>query len=332
MDKFLVKRKRNTEEEEEQHFQVSVSRKKQIQNAEGLSRLLLSNNTKESRLRITENKAGFVVDGEVFPGCTRLLHRLFYRNFREFKERRRSRTSSTKALGETFHRQVAHALMCTTATGEAVGKKRKKKNTSNCSCLERFGSKARLPRKGSRNEKYLSLLLNYLRENNYICVYPELVVSWKEAGCATALDLLCTDNKENPKKILLVELKTGYAVQRDTPRTKEQELAKKPTPSFIPGVTLHRPSPSSAHRGMFEKCVHDVPNTFANHHQLQLWFGVEALRSQHSVEVDRAVVVYFHTDSEKRHKMDVRLESSWWKHDKKRRAQMRQVMERFRGY
>lgn len=101
---------------------------------------------------------------------------------------------------------------------------------------------------------------------------------------ATSIDVVCVDNLHNPTKFFVVELKTGYASNRHTARTTDKTgMMKGPA-----GKT--------------------IPNSYANHHQLQLWFCVEALQQTYEIKASQAVVVY--VEDTGKYKCD--FAKSWW--------------------
>ena len=204
--------------------------------------------------------------------CTGAIARLqacFYSNFKPFKIVRRKHASSCVS-GELFHRQVYHTFVC--------------QRRALCSCMSKFGKKTLAIRKGSMPERQINTLRYFLRTVQWQVLTCELVVGWEESRCATAIDVVCVDNLDNPTKVFIVELKTGYHVQRKTPRT-------------VDGT-----------KKMTGEAVKDIDNSFANHHQLQLWFCAEALKRSYDIQIAQGVVLYIHEDGG----FDAEYAASWW--------------------
>lgn len=233
----------------------------------------------------------YVVNGVTCKGAVMLLSRCFYgKNFQGFKSRRRGKTASSRDAGIRLHQHIFHKFACanelkkagaidvdantpTSGTGGSVKKtSRKKKKVVakklKCSCKARFGKDVRKPQKDSDLDNLLKGFDAFLKKNQWKVIECEMVAGIVELGHATSIDVVCTENTKNPTSVFIVEVKTGYDRCLDTPRT-QNNTGK-----------------------MNGSCGKDIPNTFANHHQLQLWFGVEAFERTYDVRVSQAVVVY----------------------------------------
>lgn len=214
------------------------------------------------------NNKGYCVDGIRCRGITKLLQERFYSNFRQMKRSRRKVGGSSVEAGEAFHRQVYHTYKCHTV----------------CTCAARFGTKTIKPRKGGPLEERMKLFKAFLQKQQWQVYDCEMIVGCQERGIATSIDLVCVDNLEAPTSVILVELKTGYTVQKNIPRT----IDKTGKMTGIAGST--------------------IPNTFVNQHQLQLWFCCEAFQRAHGIFPTGAAVVYV---NDKR-RVHVEHAASWW--------------------
>lgn len=223
------------------------------------------------------NHKGFMVNGVRCKGALKTLGRSFYdSNFRRFAVGRRGAGGSSLALGEAFHRHVFHSYMCgsiiCTCKPGNNNKKKKKKCTCKkklCLCKERFGKASRKTRKNTAAITHmLGEFKKFLKENNLKVFDCETVVGFDNMRVATAIDVLCVDNLDNPTEICVLELKTGYLFDRMTPRTVGKS------------------------KNMHGDAGKRIPNSVHNHHQLQLWFGVEAFERVYGAKVSRSYVVY----------------------------------------
>lgn len=220
-----------------------------------------------------ENNRGYVVDGVECRGITKLLHDVFYSNFRPMQKRRGKVGGSSVEAGEAFHRQVYHTYKCRTE----------------CTCQARFGVKTVKPRKNSPLEQRMKLFKAYLKTKQWQVYDCEMIVGCQEHHLATSIDLVCVDNIRAPTSVILVELKTGYTFQKNTPRTID-------TTGMMTGIA-----------GQF------IKNTFVNQHQLQLWFCCEAFQRSHGIFPHAGAVVYVNNGR----KVHTEFAASWWFKDKK---------------
>jgi hypothetical protein len=137
----------------------------------------------------------------------------------------------------------------------------------------------------------------FLRDNNLEVFDCEIVAGIPGWHIATAIDVLCVDNLVNPTELCVLELKTGYIVDRMKVRT----IGKSKTMAGEAGQT--------------------IPNCVHNHHQLQLWFGVEAMERTYTVKVARSYVVYL---NDRRH-YDAYQGAKWWNTDSSRQKLLAQL-------
>lgn len=218
--------------------------------------------------KVVEGNRGFIVDGVHCRGALKILGRSFYDgNFRRFRVGRRGAGGSSRLLGEAFHRHVFHKYMC----GFVVCTCTKKRCTCKklCVCKERFGKATRRSRcMHSAIDHMLDEFDRFLRENNLQVLDCETVAAIPAMRMGTAIDVVCVDSLENPKEVCIIELKTGYVIDRMKVRT-------------INGKA-----------GMSGEAGKSIPNCVHNHHQLQLWFGSEAFERTYKLPVTRAYVVY----------------------------------------
>lgn len=224
------------------------------------------------------NNTGYVVDGIECKGITKRLQTVFYSNFKAFGRVRRLCASSSRDAGEAFHRQVYHKYKCRTA----------------CTCPARFGKKTGRPRKDSPLEKRMKLFTKFLRDQQWKVYDCEMIVGCQEDHLATSIDLVCVDNIDAPTRVILIELKTGYAVQRKTKRTTDES-------GMMTGIAGQH-----------------IPNTFSNQHQLQLWFCCEAFKRSHGIMPTDAAVVYVNDGR----RVQAEFAAHWWFRDEK----MREIM------
>lgn len=256
---FLLKKKKEKEKEKKDDI------KNENENIKSLLGELLKNQHKyHSR---EAGKAGFVIDGKVCTGALQRLGDCFYLG--NFKPLKKVRNGSSKVRGEQFHRQIFHYYKCT---------------KKDCLCTAKFGTKTRALTKGSVLSKQVDafkLFLDFIGWKVFDC---ELVVGWKEIGCATSLDVVCVDNLLNPTEVYVIELKTGYHNLRYQART-------------INGIG-----------NMLGIAGRDIPNSYANHHQLQLWFGMEALQRTFNIKAVQGVVVYIKNNGT----FKIDYAAKWW--------------------
>ena len=216
---------------------------------------------------------GYQVYNKHYPGCCNALRTAFYSNFSFFGKRRRAaKNTSSRVVGAHFARHVFHAYHCS--------------RKFECQCKNRFGKRSAAPRTGSVTSQCLKQLNNFLIIQQWVVLDVEVIVAWPDVGVATSIDVLCADRYENPREIVIMELKTGYHQQLEIPRTKNPSKDK----GFMTG-----------------KAGANISNTLGNHHQLQLWFGYKALEFGHDIKATTAVVLYVFTDHIK-----AVFGKSWW--------------------
>jgi hypothetical protein len=199
-----------------------------------------------------EEGRGFVIDKVICQGAINRLSDCFYGSNFKYPVKRRGKKLSSRVWGTNFHRQIFHHYKC-------IG--------GSCLCPKRFGTKTRRPKENSEMDKNLQSFENFLTERGWKVFDCELVVGWKEIKCGTSLDVVCVNDLDNPTEFFLVELKTGYP-QRYQART-------------IDGTGM-----------MKGACGKKIKNSYANHHQLQLWFGMECLRRTYNIKATNGVVLY----------------------------------------
>lgn len=224
---------------------------------------------------------GYIIDKIICRGAIEKLSDCFYGANFKYPQRRRGKKASSRKWGIKFHRQIFHRYKCLPGHG------------SSCLCEKKFGIKTKAAREKTVMHSQLKSFENFLAEKGWFVFDCELVVGWKDIKCATALDVVCVDNLCNPTEFYIIELKTGYQ-QRYQPRTIDQ---------------------SGKMKGM---CGKHIDNSYANHHQLQLWFGVEALKKTYNIDTTNAVILYIKDDG--RYKSD--NAASWWFHDLKMRKKL----------
>lgn len=224
------------------------------------------------------NNMGYVVDGIECKGITKKLQTTFYSNFKPFGKVRRLSASSSREAGEAFHRQIFHRYKC----------------RASCVCPARFGKKTGRPRKDSPLEKRVKLFTQFLREQQWKVYDCEMIVGCQDVHLATSIDLVCVDSIEAPTRVILVELKTGYTVQRKTRRTSDAS-------GMMTGIAGQH-----------------IPNTFSNQHQLQLWFCCEAFKRSHGIMPTDAAVVYVNDGR----RVQAEFAERWWFRDENMRDKM----------
>lgn len=126
----------------------------------------------------------------------------------------------------------------------------------------------------------------------------ETVVGIPAMRMATAIDVVCVDNLANPREVCVLELKTGYLTERTKARTVGAS-------KYMSGLAGQR-----------------ILNSVHNHHQLQLWFGVEALeRTYPGIHVSRSYVIYCNNG----HRYKAYQRASWWDKDASRKDLLLQL-------
>jgi hypothetical protein len=108
--------------------------------------------------------------------------------------------------------------------------------------------------------------------------------------------VLCVNSLSTPTKVCVIEIKTGYSAIRHKQRTIDET-----------GM-------------MIGDAGKDIKNTYANHHQLQLWFCINALRETYDIIASRidSCVLYLHP----KHKYKSEMAASWWSEDKEMRERL----------
>ena len=223
--------------------------------------------TINSNYQLANNK-GYVVDSIKCRGITRLLQEKFYSNFKSFGRVRRQSASSSRGAGEAFHRHIYHKYKCKVA----------------CSCVARFGKATGVPKKNSSLAARVKLFTKFLADQQWKVYDCEMIVGCQDKRIATSIDLVCVDNLINPTRVILVELKTGYAVHRKVARTIDAT-------GKMTGIAGQH-----------------IPNTFANQHQLQLWFCCEAFKRSHGIMPTDAAVVYVNDGK----RVQAEFAAEWW--------------------
>jgi len=225
---------------------------------------------------------GYIIDRIICKGAIERLSDCFYGANFKYPQKQRGKSASSRKWGIKFHRQIFHRYKCLTNQGRS------------CLCEKKFGVNTRIPKPKTVMHSQLKSFENFLTEKGWSVFDCELVVGWKGIRCATALDVVCVDDIFNPTQFYIIELKTGYS-QRYQPRTIDD---------------------SGKMKGM---CGKNIKNSYANHHQLQLWFGMEALRKTYHIDASNGVILYIKDDG--KYKAD--YAASWWFHDLKTRKKLR---------
>lgn len=213
---------------------------------------------------------------------------MFYgSNFREFGARRRAKYGSSKELGDAVHRHVFHRYKCAHIVCKCPkDSKRKCRCKPTCVCKERFGTRTR---KLKKNAVYIDEMLQsfskFLDETGLFVYDCETIVGCPEMRIATSIDVLCVDSLTKPKRVYVIELKTGYAVGLKSVRTMK-------------GTGTKMSGDAGQH----------IDNSIYNHHQLQLWFGMEALQKTHGIEAAGGYVVYVN----KGRRLKYYPAEAWW--------------------
>lgn len=246
-------------------------------------------NSKSQRNLYNNKNNTFVVEGRLYTrGAINMLRKSFYgANFRfPSTARRRGKHSSSVEIGARLHRFVYHEFVCVERSANVIDltKPKKSKTLSACDCKHSFGTITRSPKPNSKASNFLSAFKNFLSFHNWVVLTCELPVALRETNIATAIDVVCTGSDPSKNEIFIIEVKTGYLRNRHKADTTDT---------------------TGKMRGAYGKTI---PNTIANHHQLQLWFGVEAFEDTHNIKVDRAVVVYLKNDG----KFTAEFGAPWW--------------------
>lgn len=207
-----------------------------------------------------KNNAGFKLNGVVCKGLLATMKKRFYSNFIARNVKLRYTKSKTKTngmrVGDMFHRQVYHYFKCYNKTNTCVCKQRFKRRTSNVKV-------------GTIHHARILALKKFLDISQWKIFDCELVAGFSEHKIATAVDLVCVDNLVKPQAVYVIELKFGYA------------------------NGLHEvSSPRDEFVNMLGDAGRHIKNTYANHHQLQLWFEIEAIKETYGIDCESGAVVY----------------------------------------
>lgn len=211
---------------------------------------------------------GYEVNGKIYRGITRKLAECFYEDNFRPIAKSRSRTGAGMAFGSTVHRHIFHRARC----------------AEKCCCKSVFGVATRKMRTGSSAEKCVDAFQTFLRERRWHVLDCETVVLWAETGCASAIDVVCCDDPLAPSEIYLVEVKTGYRSHRYTERTTDD---------------------TGRMRGEVGR---EIPNSYANQHQLQLWWCRQAFVNTYNIVPSSCSVVYL--SAKGTYKCDA--PAKWW--------------------
>ncbi len=269
-----------------------------------LGRALLTrcNNTQDPLTK------AYSLSGVKCKGALRALETSFYgSNFSPFKIKRRAQGGSSRELGDSFHRHVFHKYMCvhveckcarpepplidltdTSVKKKPAPRRRQKKCRCKprCLCKERFGSRTRsLKRTANVMQDLLESFNRFLDETGLYVYDCEMIVGCEGIRVATSIDVVCVDSLKKPTQVFVVELKTGYTVQLKKIRT-------------ITGTGNYMSGDAGA----------TIENSMFNHHQLQLWFGVEALKRTHGIRAAGGYVVYVNRG----HRLKYYPAEAWW--------------------
>jgi hypothetical protein len=258
-----------------------------------LGKLLLESRLNKPLMKTKGKKKipkGFIIENKFkCSGAVKRLENTFYSNFRQvgvcltadgLKNKRKSKVKRNGGMisGSIFHRQVYHFFKCG-------------KNPKDCSCLSRFGQRTRtVLGKRSIAVQRLTALQKFLASKGLYVFECELVTAILEGKCATAIDLICVNDLKNPTQIWIIELKTGYRTNKDQPSTFDRT-----------GM-------------MCGEGVKHIPNTYANHHQLQLWFEMESFEQTYGIKPTGGMVIYLNKSE---HKLNTYVctsvpAQSWW--------------------
>jgi len=224
---------------------------------------------------MAEDKA-IVVQGKRYPGITKTLQDVFYSNYKPpVKYRRKGRSVCSKERGDVIHRQLYHCFQCLKVAQGA------------CDCRKRYGK--RTPNR-SKTSLPVALLREFLRKHHLEFWRGEMAVAWPELGLATYVDGVAKHRLTN--RLYVLEFKTGYP--RESRRRASSIL------SVQDDCRMDR--------------ARHLLNCPYNHHQLQLWFGVEALRRTLGKEyqVEDGILLYFDREG-----VDVEWHNHWRIHDAK---------------
>lgn len=229
-----------------------------------------------------KNNSGFMLNGIKCKGLLTTLKTNFYPNFISKNIKLRYTKSKTKTngmrVGDLFHRQTYHYFKC-------------QNKLSTCVCKDRFKRKTSNVKINTIQHARILALEQFLNKTQWKVFDCELVAGFSKHKIATAIDLVCVDNLLKPEMVYIIELKFGYA------KGLHEVSAKHPNFSHMIG-----PAGSC------------IKNTYANHHQLQLWFEIEALKNTYNIECDYGAVVYIRDDPKKIKKASYHAEyaQSWW--------------------
>lgn len=245
----------------------------------------LGNVIVKSKTNVSMKNGGFQLGHSKCKGLLGTLSEKFYSNFVSKNVKLRYGKSKTKVngmrVGDLFHRQVYHYFKCMN-------------NTKMCVCKSRFKRKTSNIAKGSIHHARVLALKKFLDAAQWVVFDCEVVAGYAEHRIATAIDMICVDNIEKPKHVYVVELKFGYA------RGLHDISSKRPECEFLD---------SEACKG--------VRNTYANHHQLQLWFEIDAMKRTYDITCASGAVVYVRDVPKKKNTplsatVHAEYAQSWW--------------------
>lgn len=233
-------------------------------------------------------------------GLLKTLKERFYPNFvrRNVKTRFTKKKTNGMRVGDLFHRQVYHYFKCYNKTSTCVCRKRFKRRTTNVKLK-------------TIHHARLTAVKKFLEEAQWHVFDCELVAGFAHHKLATAIDMVCVDNLLKPEKIFVVELKFGYE------RGLHDFSSDNPKYQKMSGRT---------------GCL--INDTFANHHQLQLWFEIEALKETYGIEAANGVVLYIHDGPRPKKgeaqkcKYHTEFAHAWWfRKEDMRKALLKQLFE-----
>ena len=238
-------------------------------------------------IHLSHVDGGFIIDGVRVKGILKTLESKFYSNYRKV-EKKRGLTSSSKEEGITLHRQIYHKYVCS-------------KEGNSCDCLSKFKVRTRACTKGSRIYRMLHQLELFLEKKKWKVFDCEMVVHWPNSSYATAIDLVCVDNLTTPQCVYVLEIKTGLFGNRKQSRTYDATGMMRGSA----GVT--------------------IPNCIVNHHQLQLWFEVQALEKMLDIKVADCSILYLSpTTIEGRYVEE--KGAYWWFHCPSKRLELQKQL------
>ena len=203
-----------------------------------------------------------------YSPLTRNLKKCFYPGALRI---RRTHSSSSKTIGNQFHRQVYHASNCR----EGI-----------CVCERQYGTTTKPPRKGSKVDRALGQRARFMKDNGLLSLVSELIVVSEATGVGTAVDELAV--QKSTGAIWLISWKTGYDQKACEARSRRKNNCMNARASS----------------------VKNVPCTSQNQHHLQLLAEDRILR-ENGIEADVCVIVYVLRSSKDTYVMKKRSGSFW---------------------